>query len=143
MGGFQAAGSDPLVQGHPIEDPQTIASAIRIGKPASWESAIAARDESGGAIRSVTDEEILEAYRRLAREEGIFCEPASAAGVAGLLQAATRDDANATLSGKTVVCIITGSGLKDPERVMAEFAPELSALPPELRAIEVAMGWQP
>ena len=143
MWGFQAAGAAPLVLGHPIEDPQTIASAIRIGKPASWESAITARDESGGAIRSVTDKEILEAYRRLAREEGIFCEPASAAGVAGLLQAATRDDAKATLSGKTVVCIITGSGLKDPERVMAEFAPELSPLPPELSAIEVAMGWQP
>ena len=141
MWGFQAAGAAPLVQGHPVAEPQTIASAIRIGRPASWEGAITARDESGGAIRSVTDKEILEAYRRLAQEEGIFCEPASAAGVAGLLQIASSDDAHTALLGKTIVCIITGSGLKDPERVMAEFAPDLSPVPPKLSAIEVAMGW--
>ena len=141
MWGFQAAGASPLVQGHPIEEPQTIASAIRIGNPASWKGAIAARDESGGDIRAVTDEEILVAYRRLAQEEGIFCEPASAAGVAGLLKAAGDRDTQAGLAGATIVSIITGSGLKDPERVMAEFAPELHPLAPDLTVIEHAMGW--
>jgi threonine synthase len=135
--GFQAAGAAPLVAGHPIDEPQTIASAIRIGNPASWQGAIAARDESGGAIDAVTDEEILSAYRRLAQEEGIFCEPASAASVAGLLKL-SRDDVD--LSGKTVVCIITGSGLKDPERAMAEFSTELQSVAPELGAVEHEMG---
>jgi threonine synthase len=111
MLGFQAAGAAPIVRGEIVEDPQTIASAIRIGNPASWRQAIAARDESGGAIDSVTDDEIMDAYRRIAREEGIFCEPASAASLAGLLKAAqTRD-----LRGTTCVCIITGAGLKDPD----------------------------
>jgi threonine synthase len=154
MWGFQAAGAAPLVLGQPVAEPQTVASAIRIGNPASWQSAISARDESGGDIRSVTDEAILDAYRRLAQEEGIFCEPASAAGVAGLLKAAQE---GADLSGQTVVCVITGSGLKDPERAMAEFAqtgpdgppsgggrlaaPELRPLPPDLTTIEREMGW--
>lgn len=138
MWGFQAAGAAPLVAGHPIAQPQTVASAIRIGNPASWQGAIAARDESGGEIRAVTDEEILDAYRRLAQEEGIFCEPASAASVAGLLKSARAD---ADLSGKVVVCIITGSGLKDPERALAEFAPELRPLSPDLAVIEREMGW--
>ena len=138
MWGFQAAGAAPLVLGQPVADPQTVASAIRIGNPASWQSAITARDESGGDIQSVTDEAILDAYRRLAQEEGIFCEPASAAGVAGLLKAVQE---GADLSGQTVVCIITGSGLKDPERAMAEFAPELRPLPPDLTTIESEMGW--
>ena len=138
MWGFQAAGAAPLVLGQPVAEPQTVASAIRIGNPASWQSAISARDESGGDIRSVTDEAILDAYRRLAQEEGIFCEPASAAGVAGLLKAVQE---GADLSGQTVVCIITGSGLKDPERAMAEFAPELRPLPPDLTTIEREMGW--
>ena len=94
MMGWQAAGAAPIVLGHPVDDPQTVASAIRIGNPASWRFAEAARDESGGAIHSVTDEEILEAYRLLAQEEGIFCEPASAACVAGLLKhAADRSEA--------------------------------------------------
>jgi threonine synthase len=136
--GFQAAGAAPLVLGRPVADPQTVASAIRIGNPASWRTAIAARDDSGGDIQSVTDEEILAAYRRLAQEEGIFCEPASAAGVAGLLKI-TKGGVD--LSGKTIVCIITGSGLKDPERAMAEFAPELHPLPPDLPTIEREMGW--
>ena len=131
--GFQAAGAAPLVLGEPVAEPQTVASAIRIGNPASWESAIAARDESGGDIRSVTDEEILTAYRRLSQEEGIFCEPASAAGVAGLFKI-VRDGVD--LSGKTVVCIITGSGLKDPERALAEFAPELRPVAPDASVIE-------
>ncbi|MEX0786733.1 MAG: threonine synthase [Dehalococcoidia bacterium] len=137
MWGFQAAGAAPLVLGHPVDDPQTVASAIRIGNPASWDGAIAARDESGGTIAAVTDEEILSAYRRLAQEEGIFCEPVSGASVAGLLKQVRE---GAGLTGKTVVCIITGSGLKDPERAMAEFAPDLRSVPPELSAVERAMG---
>jgi len=112
MMGFQAAGAAPIVRGEIVEDPQTIASAIRIGNPASWKQALAARDESGGAIDSVTDEDIMEAYQRMAREEGIFCEPASAASVAGLLKVAAGSD---VLRGTSCVCIITGAGLKDPD----------------------------
>jgi threonine synthase len=126
------------VIGSPIEQPQTIASAIRIGNPASWAGAVAARDESDGAIRAVTDDEILGSYRRLAREEGIFCEPASAAGVAGLLKYGPESD---VIRGRTVVCVITGSGLKDPERAIDEFSPELRALPADLTAVEQEMGW--
>ena len=136
--GFQAAGAAPIVLGHPIEEPETIASAIRIGNPASWQGAVAARDESGGAIDTVTDDEILEAYRRLAQEEGIFCEPASAACVAGFLKLAREGPA---IEGKTVVCVITGTGLKDPERAMAEFEPELRPLPADLATVEQEMGW--
>ena len=137
MWGFQAAGAAPIVLGRPVEEPQSVASAIRIGNPASWQAAVAARDESGGSIRSVTDEEILAAYRRLAQEEGIFCEPASAAGVAGLLKAAQDGE---DLSGQTVVCIITGGGLKDPERAMAEFAPELRPVPADVEDVEREMS---
>jgi threonine synthase len=137
MWGFQAVGAAPLVHGAPVAEPETVASAIRIGNPASWKSAIAARDDSGGDIRAVTDDEILSAYRRLAREEGVFCEPASAAGVAGLLTMA-RDGID--LSGKTVVCVITGTGLKDPERAMAEFAPTLEAVSPDLPSVERAIN---
>ncbi|HET6456463.1 MAG TPA: threonine synthase [Armatimonadota bacterium] len=112
MIGFQAAGSAPIVLGHPVEKPETIATAIRIGNPASWKQAVAARDESGGLIDAVTDEEILEAYKLLANTEGIFCEPASAASVAGVRKKAAqgyfKDPA-------TVVCILTGHGLKDPD----------------------------
>ena len=135
--GFQAAGAAPLVSGKPVEQPETVASAIRIGNPASWQGAVSARDESGGDIRAVTDDEILAAYRRMAQEEGVFCEPASAAGVAGLLKLARE---GVDLSGKTVVCVITGSGLKDPERAMAEFAPELRPVAPDLAAVEREMG---
>jgi threonine synthase len=112
MRGFQAAGAAPIVTGTPVAKPSTIATAIRIGNPASWKQAIAARDESGGAIESVTDKLILEAYRKIAREEGVFVEPASAASVAGLLQA-RRDGTLA--SGLRIVCTVTGNGLKDPE----------------------------
>ncbi|HTL84308.1 MAG TPA: threonine synthase [Acidimicrobiia bacterium] len=117
MLGWQAAGAAPLVHGEPVPHPETIATAIRIGNPASWEGAIAARDESGGAINSVTDAQILDAYRMLASLEGVFVEPASAASIAGLLQAAKtglldRDE--------TVVCTVTGHGLKDPNRAIAE-----------------------
>jgi threonine synthase len=112
MRGFQAAGAAPIVKGEPVAAPSTIATAIRIGNPASWQQALAARDESGGAIEAVTDRQILEAYRLLAREEGVFVEPASAASVAGLLQARQEGTLPA---GKRVVCTVTGNGLKDPE----------------------------
>ncbi len=115
MMGYQAAGAAPIVAGQIVEDPQTIASAIRIGNPASWKSAVAARDESGGRIDAVTDEEILDAYRRLARDEGIFCEPASAAGVAGVIKARREGK----LSDTSCVCILTGTGLKDPDTARA------------------------
>jgi threonine synthase len=117
MLGWQASGAAPLVLGEPVLHPETIATAIRIGNPASWEGAIAARDESGGLIESVTDEEILEAYRFLASEEGCFVEPASAAPVAGLFKAAATGDVAAD---DIAVCTVTGHGLKDPERVMKE-----------------------
>ncbi|WP_433141014.1 threonine synthase [Actinomadura nitritigenes] len=112
MLGFQASGAAPFVKGEPVLKPQTIATAIRIGNPASWHLAIAARDESGGAIDSVTDRQILAAYRLLAREEGVFVEPASAASVAGLLQAAEQ---GVVRPGTRVVCTVTGNGLKDPD----------------------------
>lgn len=110
MFGWQAAGAAPLVLGRPVDDPKTLATAIRIGRPVSWAGAIAARDESGGAIGSVTDAQILAAYRFLAAEEGVFCEPASAAPVAGLFKLAKAGRAP---KGVTV-CVLTGHGLKDP-----------------------------
>jgi threonine synthase len=116
MRGFQAAGAAPIVAGAPVAKPSTIATAIRIGNPASWQQALAARDESGGAIEAVTDRDILAAYRLVAREEGVFVEPASAASVAGLLQA-HRD--GSLPSGLRVVCTVTGNGLKDPEWAIA------------------------
>ena len=109
--GFQAAGAAPLVRGEPVKDPQTIATAIRIGNPASWDLAIAAATASEGAISAVTDREILSAYRRVARE-GLFAEPASAASVAGLLHLSADGHLE---PGTTVVCVLTGHGLKDPE----------------------------
>jgi threonine synthase len=118
MMGFQAAGAAPLVVGHPVENPQTIATAIRIGKPASWEKAIAARDESGGVIDTVTDDEILEAYYLLASLEGIFVEPASAASVAGLIKyirAGYFSEMQRRGVQVDIVCILTGHGLKDPD----------------------------
>jgi len=135
MMGWQAAGAAPIVRGQPVENPETVASAIRIGNPASWKWALAARDESGGAIDTVTDEEILAAYRLLAQEEGIFGEPASAACLAGLLKAAPRLD----LADKTVVCIITGHGLKDPDTALA-LQEEMTDVPAELDVVERAMG---
>jgi threonine synthase len=112
MFGFQAAGAAPIVLGHPVEHPETIATAIRIGNPASWKQAEAARDESGGLIETVTDDEILATYRELSTKQGVFCEPASAASLAGIakLAAAGRVPRDAT-----VVCVLTGHGLKDPE----------------------------
>jgi threonine synthase len=113
MMGFQAAGAAPIVLGHPVEEPETIATAIRIGNPASWESAVAAATESEGAIDMVTDDEILAAYRYLATEESVFCEPASAASVAGLIKVGVPP-------GSTVVCVLTGNGLKDPDRAISQ-----------------------
>ena len=116
MMGFQAAGAAPIVEGAPVEKPQTIATAIKIGNPASWKSAVAARDESGGVIDKVTDDEIVAAYRLLATLEGVFCEPASAASVAGLLKLGR---AGRLSSGGRCVCTLTGHGLKDPERALS------------------------
>jgi len=120
MLGWQAAGAAPLVHGEPVPHPETIATAIRIGNPASWDAAIAARDESGGAIDSVTDAQILDAYRLLASLEGVFVEPASAASIAGLLQAAAQ---GLIARDEVVVCTVTGHGLKDPNRAIAEIEP--------------------
>jgi threonine synthase len=116
MVGFQAAGAAPLVLGHDVEEPETIATAIRIGRPASKYGALAAASESGGGIHAVTDEEILAAYRLLASAEGIFCEPASAASVAGLLKVGAP-------AASTVVCVLTGHGLKDPDTAIGQIAP--------------------
>jgi threonine synthase len=117
MLGWQASGAAPLVRGEPVLHPETIATAIQIGNPASWDGAIAARDESGGHIGEVTDGQILEAYRLLAAEEGVFVEPASAASVAGLLEAAAQGLVD---EHDEVVCTVTGHGLKDPQRAVSE-----------------------
>jgi threonine synthase len=122
MLGGQAAGAAPLVLGRPVDDPQTVATAIRIGNPASWTGAIEARDQSEGMIAAVDDEAILDAQRRLARLEGIFCEPASAASLA-VLEAAVRDGDVAR--GSSVVCVLTGNGLKDPGAAESGLAPIL------------------
>jgi threonine synthase len=135
MMGFQAAGAAPIVEGHIIEDPQTIASAIRIGNPASWRNAEAARDQSHGIIDSVTDEEILAAYQRLAREEGVFCEPASAASLAGLIKAGAKRD----FTGTTCVCVITGMGLKDPSTAEYTFTGQQIEVSASLSAIEAKL----
>ena len=136
MFGFQAAAAAPLVLGRPVPRPETVATAIRIGKPASWQGAIAARDESGGDIQAVSDEEILHAYRLLAAEEGVFCEPASAASVAGLLALPQR---GVDLAGARVVCVITGAGLKDPETALTVPA-DIIDVPNDLAAVEAALA---
>ncbi|MXW24055.1 MAG: threonine synthase, partial [Chloroflexi bacterium] len=136
--GFQAAGAAPLVHGGPVEEPETLATAIRIGNPASWQGAITARDESGGSISAVTDEEIIEAYERLAADEGVFCEPASAASVAGLFAIARAGE---SLEGLTAVCVITGSGLKDPETALGiEAVTHETAA--ESEEVAAALGWR-
>lgn len=136
MWGFQAAGAAPLVYGKIVENPQTIATAIKIGNPASAEGARTARRQSQGRIDAITDEEILEAYRFLASREGIFAEPASAASVAGLIKCASRGDVQA---GQTVVCVLTGHGLKDPDT-----ATRVQKLPPsvepQMEAVVKAIG---
>ncbi len=137
MWGFQAAGAAPLVHGRRVEKPETIATAIRIGNPASWEKAVAARDESGGRIEAVTDAEILTAYRDLARMEGVFCEPASAASVAGVRKMAA---AGVLDPDATVVAVLTGHGLKDPHTAEGHVPGVLEAAP-TLGSVAVALGW--
>jgi threonine synthase len=132
MFGFQAAGAAPIVEGHPVEHPETVATAIRIGNPASWYGATAASSESGGAITAVTDEEILSAYRFLASEESVFCEAASAASVAGLLKTEVPHSA-------TVVCVLTGHGLKDPDLAISQISVP-SAVEPDYSAVVQALG---
>ena len=137
MMGFQAAGAAPIVMGTPIAHPETVATAIRIGNPASWEKAIAAQQESHGQFAAVTDEEILEAYRLLASSEGIFCEPASAASVAGLLK--VKDQVP---TGATIVCILTGNGLKDPDIAIKHSHNQFkTGIEPDLSAVAAVMGF--
>jgi len=144
MLGFQAEGAAPIVRGYPITNPQTIATAIRIGNPASWKSAEAARDESGGLIDTVTDDEILEAYCLLAQKEGIFCEPSSAASVAGVLKLAEREYFhNFSSQNKIprVVCILTGHGLKDPDRAIQSIGqPQVASA--EIKEVLSVMGYR-
>jgi threonine synthase len=121
MMGFQAAGAAPLVEGHPIEHPETVATAIRIGNPARWQDAEAAIADSGGLVQAVTDDEILDAYQRLAREDGVFVEPASAAGVAGLRRLAAQGFFGG--ADAVIACTVTGHGLKDPQTALSLVAP--------------------
>ena len=137
MMGFQAEGAAPIVRGYIIDKPETVATAIRIGNPASWQKAVAARDESGGIIDMVTDNEILAAQKLMATKEGIFGEPASAASVAGLLKLSGK---GMDLSDKRVVCIITGTGLKDADIAIKNAEPFLK-LPASLEDVERALGW--
>jgi threonine synthase len=136
MLGFQAEGAAPIVRGEPVDSPETVATAIRIGNPASWDGAVAARDESGGEIGSVTDDEILDTQRLIVQKEGVFCEPASAASVAGVRKLAGEGRVS---RDETVVCVLTGHGLKDPDAVQAEEG-SLDAIAPDLDAIRTAMG---
>ena len=136
MWGFQAAGAAPLVHGAPVVNPETIATAIRIGNPASWDFAVAARDESSGLIDLVTDEEILAAYHLIASREGLFCEPSSAAGVAGLLKLHAAGGLDA---GQSVVCTLTGNGLKDPQWALAG-SKDPAVVPVAVKAAAQALG---
>ena len=138
MLGFEAAGAAPIVRNEVVPNPDTVATAIRIGNPASWKLAVEARDDSDGTIESVTDEEILDAYKTLAQREGLFVEPASAASFAGLrkLVGSGRVD----LAGKTAVCILTGNGLKDPDRAVA-LSGDVARVEPDLAAVERALRW--
>ncbi len=136
MLGTQAAGAAPLVHGAPVKNPETIATAIRIGAPASWQLAVAAQQESGGRFLAATDEEILAAYHLVARSEGVFVEPASAAGIAGLLK--SLDDGWVE-RGSTVVCTVTGNGLKDPDTALTGM-PEVSPIPVDPVAVVSELG---
>ncbi len=127
MLGFQAEGAAPIVTGKVVEEPETVASAIRIGNPARWEEATAALVESGGEIKAVSDEEILDAYRWIAANEGVFCEPASAASIAGVIKYPPK--------GKSLVCVLTGHGLKDPDTAL-DAAPEVVMCDPDLELLE-------
>ncbi|MFA4929316.1 MAG: threonine synthase [Patulibacter sp.] len=133
MIGFQARGANPLVRGEMVANPETVASAIRIGNPARWEEAMTAMTGSGGSVSDVTDEEILDAYRFLAREEGVFCEPASATSVAGLLKHGAGIEPGS--DRQRIVCVLTGHGLKDPQTAMDESTPVIPC-EPSLQALE-------
>lgn len=133
MMGFQADGANPIVRGRPVADPNTIASAIRIGNPASWKSALKAKEESGGAIESISDQEIIDAYKDIAQMEGIFAEPASAASVAGVRKLVKS---GLSLKDKKVVCILTGTGLKDPELARETADANLPEMPAEIESLE-------
>jgi threonine synthase len=134
MWGFQAQGAAPIVYGEVFDSPETVATAIRIGNPASWKGAVEARDASGGRIEAVTDEEILDAYRLMSTKVGVFCEPASAAGVAGIIK--FRDD----LPDGSIVCTVTGHGLKDPDTAVSHI--ELpSSVDANTEAVASALGW--
>jgi len=137
MMGFQAEGAAPIVRGYAIENPETVATAIRIGNPASWQKAVAARDESGGIIDMVSDEEILSAQKLLASEAGVFGEPASAASLAGLIKLSSQ---GMDFSQKIIACVVTGTGLKDTETALKD-APPFLELPADLAAVEQALGW--
>lgn len=137
MLGFQARGAAPLVSGSPVPDPETIATAIRIGNPASWTLAVAARDQSGGLFAAVSDEEILAARRRLANEAGVFCEPASAAPIAGLLRLARETPGR--FSGQVIVAVLTGHGLKDPQSALAAAPSTGEPVPDDSDALEAAL----
>jgi threonine synthase len=137
MLGFQAEGAAPLVLGHRVDRPETFATAIRIGDPASADKALRARDESGGRIDAVTDQEIWDAYRDLARYEGVFCEPASAASVAGVRRLVSQGLID---PGATIVCVLTGHGLKDPETAGSLAQPVIAA-PAATDAVRAALGW--
>lgn len=137
MMGFQAEGAAPIVRGQVVKEPKTIASAIRIGNPASWQQAVAARDESGGTIDMVSDDEIIAAYKLLAGREGIFGEPASSAPLAGIIKLSGK---KLDLSASRVVCIITGNGLKDID-VALRFAEQPRQLPARYEELEKALGW--
>jgi threonine synthase len=137
MFGVQAEGAAPLVTGEAVADPSTLASAIRIGNPASWEGAVKATTESDGAFLAVTDGEILEAYHELAEEEGLFCEPASAAACAGFLKLVSDERLE---RGGSVVLILTGHGLKDPDRALAE-APSTKRVPSDTDTVAQLLGW--
>jgi len=137
MIGFQAEGAAPIVRGEPVKNPETIATAIRIGNPASWRRAVAARDESGGLIDMVSDDEILAAYRMIASTEGVFCEPASAASVAGVIKSTGR---GLFKKGDVVVCTLTGHGLKDPDTAI-KVSPQTHIIGPEMDKVLAVMGF--
>ena len=136
MWGFQASGAAPIVRGAPVKNPETIATAIRIGNPASWQQALAARDQSGGIIDEVTDEEILSAYRLVSSKEGVFVEPSSAAGIAGLIK---YHAAGKLPRGKRIVITVTGNGLKDVQWVL-DGAPAPTVIPVDVNAAAEVMG---